>query len=149
MWFKWLICVLLASVCGISGQGQYRVLPGKTDPGDFEDCFPRTPALICLGVTGTAHCFAPPSDKDYIFGLEPIAVPVGRLNGQELTLFTAVFSGCGSGTVTNFALLAVKDGEFVNLLPRVELTNQSEYKFWNLPILQPASDCNCGFHLGL
>ncbi len=44
-----------------------------------------------------------------------------------------MFSGCGSGTLTDFALLTVRDGEFVNLLPRVRLTNQSEYKLWSLP----------------
>jgi hypothetical protein len=44
-----------------------------------------------------------------------------------------MFSGCGSGTLTHFSLLMVRDGEFVNLLPKVELTNQSEYKLWSLP----------------
>jgi hypothetical protein len=44
-----------------------------------------------------------------------------------------MFSGCGSGTLAHFSLLTVRDGEFVNLLPKVELTNQSEYKLWSLP----------------
>jgi hypothetical protein len=35
--------------------------------------------------------------------------------------------------VTKFALLTVRDGEFVNLLPEVELSNQSDYKLWSLP----------------
>jgi len=48
-------------------------------------------------------------------------------------LFTAMFSGCGSGTLTHLSLLTVRDGEFVDLLPNVELTNQSEFRFWNWP----------------
>jgi hypothetical protein len=106
----------------------------------MEDCFPKTSARICLGAADEAHCYAPPSDRfdppsneAYIFGLEPKAKAVGRLNGKELTLFTAMFSGCGSGTLTHFSLLTVRDGEFVNLLPKVELSNQSEYKLWDLP----------------
>ena len=122
-------------------QGQYRVLPGKTDPGDFKDCFPKTPARICLEAAGEAHCYSPPNDKfdppsneAYIFGLEPKAKAVGRLDGKELTLFTAMFSGCGSGTLTYFSLLAVRDSEFVNLLPKVELTNhESDAELWSLP----------------
>jgi hypothetical protein len=140
MRFKWTIGLLVANVCLLASQGQYRVLPGKTASGDFEDCNPITPARICLGVAGKAHCYAPPNDKfssssnaAYIFGLDPNAKAVGRLAGKELTLFTAMFSGCGSGTLTHFSLLMVRDGEFVNLLPKVELTNQSEYKLWSLP----------------
>jgi hypothetical protein len=44
-----------------------------------------------------------------------------------------MFYGCGSGTLTSYALLTVNHCEFVNLLPEVELTNQSEFKLWNLP----------------
>jgi len=44
-----------------------------------------------------------------------------------------VYSACGSGTLTKFTLLTVRDGEFVNLLPDVELSNQSDYKLWSLP----------------
>jgi hypothetical protein len=116
----------IASCCA-----QTRVFEGKHDTE--MGCMPTTPARICLGAAGTAHCYAPPSDKDFIFGLEPKATPVGQLDGHELTLFTAVFSGCGSGILTHFSLLTVRDGELVNLLPKVELTNQSEYKFWSLP----------------
>lgn len=130
--FKWIIGVLFAGVCIASCQGQYRILPGEADK---DACNPTSPARICLGTVGTAHCYSPPSDKDYIFGLEPKAKAVGRLNDHELTLFTAMFSGCGSGTLTKFALLTVEMGELVNLLPEVELSNQSEYTFWSLPQL--------------
>jgi len=109
---------------------QYRVLPGETDR---DGCVPKTPARICLGATGMAHCYEPFGNKDYIFALEPKATPVGQLDGHDLTLFTAMFSGCGSGALTDFSLLTVRDEEFVNLLPKVQLTNQSEYKLWSLP----------------
>ena len=137
MHFKWLLGIVAISAFATTCRAQYRVLPGTTDS---DGCEPTTPARICLGATGEAHCYAPPNDKygdssdeQYIFGLEPKAKVVGRLNGRDLILFTAMFSGCGSGTLTHFSLLTVRDGEFVNLLPKVELTNQSEYKFWTLP----------------
>jgi hypothetical protein len=128
-----IIGVVLANVCVIPFHGQYRVMPGKMDPANSTDCLPQTPALICLGTTGTEHCYSPPSDDDFIFGLEPRAIRIGQLDGRELTLFTAMYSGCGSGTVTKFALLTTRFGEFVNLLPDVELSNQSDYKLWSLP----------------
>ena len=69
----------------------------------------------------------------YTFGLEPEALPIGELNGQPLILFFATFSGCGSGTLTDYSLLVIRNGEFVKLSPKVQLTNQSEYKIWRLP----------------
>jgi hypothetical protein len=109
---------------------QYRVLPGNVDT----DGLPTSPARICLGTVGIEHCYTPPDYmKQAPFGLGPKAQTIGKLNGQNLTLFTSTFSGGGSGDLTNFALLAVKEGQFVNLLPKVQLTNQSEYKVWNLP----------------
>jgi hypothetical protein len=119
--------LLLASGCAVTLRGQFRVLPGKTDA----DGFPETPARICLGPAGTEHCYAPPSEK-YAFGLEPKARVVAKLDGKNLILFTATFSGGGSGTLTNVALLEEQSCDFVNLLPTVQLTNQSEYKLWDL-----------------
>jgi hypothetical protein len=112
------------------GCAQYRLLPGQADE---DGCLPTTPARICSGATGTEHCYAFPSTKDYIFGLDPEQKNVGKLDGQMLTLFSATFSGCGSGLLTSFALLAEHGGEFADLLPLVQLTDQSEYRLWNLP----------------
>lgn len=109
---------------------QYRVSPGDVDA----DGLPTSPARICLGSNGSAHCYTPPDYmKSAPFGLNPKAEDVGELNGAALALFRATFSGGGSGALTSFALLTVKDGEFVNLLPKVQLSNQSEYKLWSLP----------------
>jgi hypothetical protein len=110
-------------------QTPYHILPGEADA---DGCMPTKAARICLGAA-TDHCYAPPSTKDYIFGLEPKAAPAGNIDGKELILFTAMFSGCGSGTLSDFSLLTVRSGQFVNLLPPVRLSNQSEYKLWNLP----------------
>ncbi|MGD0680719.1 MAG: hypothetical protein ABR990_01615 [Terracidiphilus sp.] len=133
MRLRWIIGILLANICAVPFQGQYHVIPGKTNPASSAECLPETPARICQGTTEVDHCYAPPSDKDIIFGLEPRATPVGQLDGIELTLFTAMYSSCGSGTLTKYSLLMVRGGELVNLLPSVELSNQSDYKFWNLP----------------
>jgi hypothetical protein len=121
---------LIAALCASATIccAQYRVLQGKLDA----DGLPTTPARICLGTSGTDHCFTPPSDK-YAFGLEPRAHTIAKLNGNDLILFTATFSGGGSGELTNLALLEERTGEFVNLLPVVQLTNQGEYQVWSLP----------------
>jgi hypothetical protein len=123
------IALGLAICCVSSCIAQYHLIPGKTD--ESTGCDPKTPARICLG-TGTVHCYAPESTDTYIFGMEPKAVRVGQLAGQPLILFSAMFYGCGSGTLTDYSLLTIKKGELVNLLPKVQLTNQSEYKFWSL-----------------
>jgi hypothetical protein len=125
-----LAILFILSTRVVSAAAQYRVLPGREDVNGF----PTAPASICLSYAGTAHCYTSPDYmKDSPFGLDPKAQTIGKLNGQDLTLFTATYSGGGSGTLTNFALLTVKDGDFVNLLPKVQLTNQSEYKIWHLP----------------
>lgn len=130
VWRKWFAAIMAISACSAACCAQYRILPGKANS---DRCIPQTSARICPGTKGTAHCFALPSSKGLLFGLQPDAMPVGRLDGQPLILFSATFSGCGSGALTSSSLLVLRNGEFVNLLPKVELTNQSEYKFWNLP----------------
>lgn len=78
-------------------------------------------------------CYEPPSTKDYVFGLEPTQKQIGTWKGKPLILFTAMFSGCGSGTLTDFSLLTERDGKLIDILPTVQLTNQSEFKFWSMP----------------
>ena len=109
---------------------QLHVQPGQVGS---DGCAPTTPAQICLGPTGDAHCYSPTSEKDYIFGLEPTAKEVGKLEGQPLVLFTAMFSGCGSGTLTDVSLLTPQAEALVNLLPKVRITNQSDMGLWSIP----------------
>jgi hypothetical protein len=121
-------------VCGLplTLAAQYHLIPG---PAGKDGCSGEKPARICLGAAGEAQCYAPPNDKDFVFGLDPKATPAGTLDGIPLTLFEATFSGCGSGTLTHYSLLTVRNGEFVDLLPKVELTNISEIRLWKLPAL--------------
>lgn len=126
-----LLRILFAALAVTSGAAcfaQFRVIPGEPDA----DCGARTPARVCLG-SSDDHCFAPASTRLYVFGLEPKAVQIGQIDGKPLVLFSAMFSGCGSGTLTDFSLLTVKNGEFASLAPTIRLTNQSEYKLWSLP----------------
>lgn len=111
-------------------RAQFQVTPGETGA---DGCAPATPARICFRGTDTPRCYSPTSDKNYIFGLEPYAKTVGQLDGQPLVLFTAMFSGCGSGTLTDVSLLTFRKGNLVNLLPEVRISNQSDQKFWSLP----------------
>jgi hypothetical protein len=132
-----IICLLIVTIyfsLATTSNAQYRLLPGN----EGADGLPVTAARICLDPSGSAHCYVPPDYmKNSPFGLDPKARTVGKLNGTDLTLFTATFSGGGSGTLTNYALLAVKNGDFVNLLPKVQLTQQSEFGVWNLPKISP------------
>ena len=126
--FHWILAVFAVSACAGTCAGQYRVMPGTLDAHGM----PTAPARICLAASGSGHCYAPPSDK-YAFGLEPKAQTVGNLNGQDLVLFTASFSSGGNGHLTHLAILKQQSSDLVDLLPQVQLTNQSEYKLWNLP----------------
>jgi hypothetical protein len=135
MFSRWRIFHLsLACLCALVCHAQYHVIPGDTDA---DGCSGTKPARICTGSTSSDHCYAPPSEKLYTFGLEPKAIPAGQINGQPLILFSAMFSGCGSGTLTDYSLLAIQNGEFVKLSPKIQLTNQSEYKLWHLPQISP------------
>ena len=109
---------------------QYRVVPGDTDENG---CSGNHPAQLCFDHPGAQDCYALPNDKNFIFGLGPKAQPIGKWKNQPLILLSATFSGCGSGTLTEFALLTSINGKIKNLLPRIELTDQSEYRLWNLP----------------
>lgn len=131
--FRRLAIVLAVSANLSTCCAQFRVLPGKLDSGGL----PTAPARICPGASGAEHCYSPPSGR-YVFGLDPRARVVGKIGGRDLVLFTATFSGGGSGTLTNLALLEEQSCDFVNLLPTVQLTNQSEYKLWNLPDVSSA-----------
>jgi hypothetical protein len=126
--FHWIPAVVAMSVCAGACVAQYRVLPGALDARGL----PTAPARICLAASVSGHCYAPPSDK-FAFGLEPKAQTVGNINGEDLILFTASFSGGGSGRLTHFAILKQLSSDLVDVLPPVQLTNQSEYKVWSLP----------------
>lgn len=117
--------ILCANICC----AQYRVVPGETDE---DGCSMKTAARVCLGASAK-HCYAAPSDRNYIFSMEPAARTIGQIGGQPLILFSALFTGCGSGTLTSYSLLTVRNGDFVSLLPKLELTNVSEHRIWNLP----------------
>ena len=128
-----LAAILLSAASLVSAQSlQYHLVPGEV-PKDT-GCDPTSPARICLSASGTDHCFIPKKSTDgFIFGMEPEARSLGDFNREELILFSAMFSGCGSGTLRDYSLLVVRDGEFVNLLPHVRLTNQSEIVIWKRP----------------
>jgi hypothetical protein len=130
------IVLSLAVVTGATGQNvaQYHVLQGETDP----DGVPTTAARLCIGRGTTEHCYVPPTPKITgttlpPFGLDAKARPVEMASGGSLVLFTAESSSGGSGSLTVLALLDIRGGRLQDLLPEVKVTNQSEYRFWNLP----------------
>jgi len=111
----------------------YRIIPGKLD----FDGLPTSNAQLCIGAEAQQDCFSPNSKRQGIempFGLAPKATKLDLKDGGSLVLFTAEFSGGGSGTLTSIALLECRsDGHLRNLLPDVGVTNQSEFRVWNIP----------------
>lgn len=123
------LAIWIVFLCALVCHAQYHIIPGDTDA---DGCSGTKPARICIGSTGAEHCYAPPKEELYTFGLEPNAITAGQIGNRPLILFSAMFSGCGSGTLTDYSLLTIKNGDFVKLSPKIQLTNQSEYQLWHL-----------------
>jgi len=103
----------------------YKVFPGKVDL----DGLPTGAARLCLNGQPT-HCYSLPNGQkdagsgiEFKFGLEPKTERISVQGGGSLILFSATFSGGGSGTLDELALLrGERDGTIRNLLPVVQLT---------------------------
>jgi len=121
---------LLAAVA--AGQGvPYRIVNGQMD----SDGFPKTSARLCIKSGTGDQCYSPPSPESPLppFGLNATAKDLKLATGAVLIVFTAESSSGGSGSLTSIALLENRNGQLINLLPNVRVTNQSEYHFWSLP----------------
>jgi hypothetical protein len=127
-----LLITVLLGVIARSTVGQsaalYRVVNGETD----SDGFPTTPARVCIGSGGAEDCYTPPP-RDPPFGLNAKTQDVKLATGITLILFMADSSAGGSGSLSIIALLENHDGHLQNLLPKVTVSEQSEYGIWNLP----------------
>jgi hypothetical protein len=121
---------ILTFVCAAISQTAltYRLRTGKKDA----DGFPATAAQICFGPEIGERCYTPPEENPP-FGLDPKSRAVKLDSGAQMVLFTAESSAGGSGSLTILALLEARDGQVTNLLPKVAVTNQSEYDIWSLP----------------
>jgi hypothetical protein len=127
------VLFLLIAAGGAAGQvPPYRVLNGQTD----SDGFPTTAARLCIGSASSEQCYEPPPKPPLApFGLNATAREVKLTSGAKLLLFTAEASEGGSGSLTSIALLENRNGKLIDLLPTVRVTNQSEYRVWNLPAI--------------
>ena len=127
------IGIVAASLAAVAiGQvASYRVVNGRTDA----DGFPTTSAQLCIKSGTVDQCYSPPSPESPLppFGLNATARALKLATGAALIVFTAESSSGGSGSLTSIALLENRNGQLINLLPNVGLTNQSEHHFWNLP----------------
>jgi hypothetical protein len=89
---------------------------------------------LCVGAGNKERCYEPPK-QDPPFALNPNAHEVKVETGARLILFTAESSSGGSGSLTILSLLEDRNNHLIDLLPKVTVTNQSEYCFWDLPNL--------------
>jgi hypothetical protein len=116
---------------------QFTLSEGRLDA----DGLPISGAKLCL-IEQKDVCYHMPSETyggskvTYEFGLEPHAKRLQLADGGSWVLFTAMFSGGGSGTLTRFALLRYlrdpKGAKIENLLPWVGATNVSEWATWDV-----------------
>ena len=133
-------CVLLiAATTGLAQDGsrdavrfpRYEILNGSLDA----DGFPTGNARLCI--VGSHQCYdltEHDRSKQSPFGLHPVAREIALPSGANLVLFTATFSGGGSGSLDGIALLEdQRDGKIVDLTPNVSMTEQGEMKIWNEP----------------
>jgi hypothetical protein len=123
---------------------RFEVAEGKLD----ENGFPTSGAKLCLAGEKSI-CYQMPSHMPlgsrqvtYDFGLEPRAKILPLTDGGSWALFSAMFSGGGSGTLTRLAILRYQSGEgnsgvLVNLLPYISVTNVSEHVMWSIPSVSP------------
>jgi hypothetical protein len=112
----------------------YRIVPGKVDPESFRGFN----AQLCVGAGAQQNCFPTDSKRREIempYAINPKATEVDLKGGASLMLFSADFPDAGSGgAVTSIALLEFRgDRHLRNLLPAIEVSNQSEFLVWNLP----------------
>ena len=70
----------------------------------------------------------------YNYGLEPRAQRLKAGRDGSVVLFSATFSGGGSGSLESLSLLRCgSDGRILNLLPFIALSEQSDHAAWQLP----------------
>ncbi len=94
----------------------FKLLSGATD----SDGFPTSGAKLCL-LKATGICFQMPSYNGYSggsvtyeFGLDPVGERVPVTGDGSMILFSAQFSGGGSGTLDRLAILRYgADGRIV------------------------------------
>jgi hypothetical protein len=119
---------------------RYKLIEGvKENP-----YFATTGAQLCLA-DGLKTCFrfSPQktelNDEEMVtqFGLLPEGQRVSIRAGGSLVLFFAD-SGGGSGSADRFALLRYRrDQPLYDLLPEIELSNQSDHALWDIPRVSP------------
>jgi hypothetical protein len=69
----------------------------------------------------------------YDYGLNPHSERLSLRDGGSIILFSAQFSGGGSGTLDSLAVLRYENGKIVNLLPFVGVSNQNDHAMWHVP----------------
>ena len=114
----------------------FKVIQGNVD----SDGLPTSGAKLCL-LKPADFCYQMPSNSGYSsgavtydYGINPHSERLPLKGGGSIVLFSAQFSGGGSGTLDSLAILRYESaGKVVNLLPFVGVTNQSDHAMWHVP----------------
>jgi hypothetical protein len=126
---KLFIAILLLISSAAPHTTQFTVEKGVTDADDL----PVSGASICA--PASSACYQMPAINNgtvtYEFGLQPEMKVLVEDHSTQWILFDATFSGGGSGTLTRYAVLVWDGIAFKNLLPRLALTNVSDFDVWD------------------
>jgi hypothetical protein len=96
------------------------------------------PPSLKLKCTKDRFWYTPPVN-DPPYGLQPKVERVSLGASGDALLFRATASACGSGSKTLLALLQVRGGRLVNVLPEISLSEIGEYQLWNEPDISLAA----------
>jgi hypothetical protein len=137
---------LALAVSASAANANWSEFPKFTLRAAAEDCATDATSGAKLCVRSGAvegPCYVMPSDElksstlTYQFAMEPHAERVSLAAGGSWVLFSATYSGCGSGTLTRLSFLQYQDvggaGKLIELLPYVAVTNSDEWTRWSEP----------------
>lgn len=115
---------------------RFRLIQGNLD----SDGLPTSGARLCV-LNAANVCYQMPSNTGlstgqvkYDYGLNPTAERLPLSDGGSFVFFSAEYSGGGSGSLDSLAILRYESsGKIANILPFVDITNQSERAIWTIP----------------
>lgn len=122
-----------ASVTAPTTFASYKI---EVHPGEVKDADPSslTTAEVCAVSTASKLCYTPPlSPTGWVYGLDPHATKVSLRDSDDALLFLASeWTGTASAN-TLLALLQIRNGHLVNILPLTTLSVLSDYALWKEP----------------
>jgi len=128
-----------ASVSAPTTFASYKIEVHPGEPEDEDNSSSWTPAEVCAVSTASKLCYTPPPGPRGIgYGYDPVAKKVSLREPDDALLFLpSEFTGTASAN-TLLALLQIRNGHLVNILPLTTLSVLSDYGLWKEPDISQA-----------